>query len=437
MPEVRIASFSVQDTLAIKLVSWEWDNAKNCLVIGGDNGQGKTSLCEAIWMALGGKPWQSMTIRAGAPESLIELVLADKSTGLPVLKVKVKTRRKEDGSEVRDLVVTNAEGLKYSSPQNVLDALISKFTFDPMAFVELDKKGQAKVLKEKIGFIEKEKDWKTKHDAILASLNNKKTEISILTSRNAGKKIDPELSETPVSVESIQAKLNEASAANKEHIEAKGIVEAKTAELATVRAEIALLEASLATKREVESKTLEEGKVANAKMKASPFVDVTPLQNELASVAETNEAIRANNQVKIDLAAYDKAEDERVALEHSRLASLELKEKLFNDCLKEANLPEGITVGEDELFYKDVPLAQVNTAELIKIGARIALMDNPDLKLLNIKNGDGLRPKAMEAMFEIAEELGAQMLIQQGCVPLEIEVGLKSPEILLVEGELA
>jgi hypothetical protein len=49
------------------------------------------------------------------------------------------------------LKVTNADGIEYKSPQHLLDALISKFAFDPFEFTRMDEKKQEELVRRVLG----------------------------------------------------------------------------------------------------------------------------------------------------------------------------------------------------------------------------------------------------------------------------------------------
>ena len=96
----------------------------------GRNEQGKTSLLDAIWWALGGtKNIQAKPIRKGALEASVELDLG---------KYIVSRRWTHKGSYLH-VRQRDEEGRPspVSRPQDLLDGMLSKVAFDPLSFMRL------------------------------------------------------------------------------------------------------------------------------------------------------------------------------------------------------------------------------------------------------------------------------------------------------------
>ncbi len=96
----------------------------NMVQITGRNGQGKTSVLDAIFAALGGKDAvPSRAIRNGAESARIELNLGDY----------IVTRRiRASGT---DLVVEAPSGKIFKSPQAVMDSILGRISCDPLSFM--------------------------------------------------------------------------------------------------------------------------------------------------------------------------------------------------------------------------------------------------------------------------------------------------------------
>ena len=71
-------------------------------------------------------------IRAGEEEAVLKLDLGD-------VKVTRKFRTKDDGKITHSVSVESVDKGKMASPQSVLDAIIGKLTFDPLAFTPVDR----------------------------------------------------------------------------------------------------------------------------------------------------------------------------------------------------------------------------------------------------------------------------------------------------------
>src|SRR5262249_43349271 len=89
--------------------------------------QGKSSVLDAIWCAVGGGgAMPARPIRRGAETARIELDLGE---------IIVTRRFTPSGSSV---IVEAASGARYRAPQHMLDELIGAISFDPLAFARMD-----------------------------------------------------------------------------------------------------------------------------------------------------------------------------------------------------------------------------------------------------------------------------------------------------------
>ena len=101
------------------------------VTISGKNGAGKTSVLDSIWWALSGTTHiQAQPIRKGETKARIRLDMGE---------IIVERKFTESGST---LVVENAEGARFPSPQKMLDAMIGELSFDPLAFSRMDARKQ-------------------------------------------------------------------------------------------------------------------------------------------------------------------------------------------------------------------------------------------------------------------------------------------------------
>jgi hypothetical protein len=109
--------------------------------ISGKNGQGKSSVLDSIWAALGGaEAIPKLPIRKGAEEAVIKLDLGE-------YLVTRKFKAREDGDFNTSLVIETPDGMRPKSPQTLLNELVGRFSLDPFQFVNMTPKGQFDALK--------------------------------------------------------------------------------------------------------------------------------------------------------------------------------------------------------------------------------------------------------------------------------------------------
>jgi DNA repair ATPase RecN len=116
------------------------------VVIGGQNGAGKTSVLDAIAYAIGGKRLcPAKPLREGTKKGSVEVDLGEMKV------VRTFTRSPKSGEVKSEIVVTETGGGVVSSPQALLDRLVGDLSFDPLEFTRMRPEEQVKVLRQVAG----------------------------------------------------------------------------------------------------------------------------------------------------------------------------------------------------------------------------------------------------------------------------------------------
>ena len=132
---MRIVRLQAENVKRLRAVEIAPDG--NVVVIAGRNAQGKSSVLDAIWMALAGGSGAKETSRPisdGEERASVVLDMGD---------IVVTRRWTSSGTT---LEVTSPDGARYPSPQSLLDGLLGRLSFDPLAFAQQDPKGQLATL---------------------------------------------------------------------------------------------------------------------------------------------------------------------------------------------------------------------------------------------------------------------------------------------------
>lgn len=159
---VKIASVEAENVKRVKAVYLE-PRAEGLTVIGGRNGQGKTSLLDAIGWALGGdKLRPSNAAREGAASAPALRVVLDNGI--------VVERRGKNGS----LKVTDPSGRK--SGQALLSSLVDRLALDLPRFMESSDKDKAETLLSILGV----GDRLAELDAKASSVYNQRHDVGVM-----------------------------------------------------------------------------------------------------------------------------------------------------------------------------------------------------------------------------------------------------------------
>lgn len=133
---MRILNLVAENFKRLQVVEIKPDGS--LIQVQGKNAQGKSSVLDAIWAALGGKKAiPGEPIRRGADEARIELLLGDDQ------KTEYVVKRTFGRGREPQIVVEAPDGARYATPQTLLDGLLGALSFDPLAFARMAPKDQA------------------------------------------------------------------------------------------------------------------------------------------------------------------------------------------------------------------------------------------------------------------------------------------------------
>lgn len=406
----HIVSLQVENIKRVRAVSIKPDG--NFVVVGGRNAQGKSSVLDAIQMALGGgKAIPDAPIRRGQSKAKVVADLGD-------LIVERTISAKGPA-----LVVRNAEGVPQASPQAILDKLCAKLTFDPVEFLRWDPEKQDKALRQVLGIDLSALEAREKQ------VYDQRTELN-----KEVKRLEVQLEATPehedapaeeVSVAELLAKLEARQAADKHaaDLEDAALVaegEEQTAEEdeRLCRQRIEALERELAAERErlVELEAAHDGasEAAEAARKAADDADGARYQHadlaetraELATVEQTNAKVRANaarRKLAAELATKRaQAQDATETLQAIEAAKAEK--------LAKAKFPvPGLGFDESGPTLNGLPLEQASQAEKLRLSVAIGAALNPGIRVVLVRNGNDLDRDGLALLAKFAEEHDLQV----------------------------
>lgn len=407
----RIIRLEVEDFLRIRAAAIAPDG--KAVVIGGLNGEGKSSLLIAIEALFGGKKHTPIEpVRKGAKESYLLCETTD--------YIVEKHIRKNGNAEVE---LRAKDGAIIPRPHELLSKLWDDLTFDPCAFDRKDPKEQAEILRNLVG-LDTSKD-----DAEHEAKYGERTEVGRELKRIAGAldsmpEIPPGTPDVEVSSAELVAEAERRQKVNAENdgkrrqlewLRANGRVlveESRKADAAVEKAREALAAAEQRAAQMVAELDGARAKAAalDAEVKALKDEDLDAVKAQLASAEKTNAAVRAKH-------ARAKLEEEHEAkLKESERLTGELAaiEKRKADAVAAAKFPiQGLEVTDEGVRLNGVPFAQASQAERLRASAAIGAAQKKGLRCMLIREGAFLDAKSMALLLgPIAQEFDLQPIVE-------------------------
>ncbi len=350
---VKINSFEVENVKRVKAVRLE-PSATGLTIIGGRNGQGKTSVLDALAWALGGnKMAPTQPHREGSvsdPKLHIEL-----SNGIIV----------ERTGKNSTLKVLDPSGKK--SGQKLLDSFIDQLALNLPKFLQATPAEKGKALLQIIGV----GDELLKLEQEEATLYSRRTEIGRIADQKkkyaAEMEYHPDLPKEPVSAAELIAKQQEILKHNAENQRLRENASIIEQDLEAAKERLAQAEKDVAILTE---------KLEIAQKSALDLHDESTeaLEKNIAEVDELNRKIRINldrEKAEIDAEGFTKQYDQLSK-------DIEAIRKAKKSLLDGADLPlPGLSVKDGELLYNGQKWDCMSGAEQLKVATAIVRKLSP------------------------------------------------------------
>lgn len=398
---VKINELLIENVKRVKAVQFE-PSADGLTIIGGRNGQGKTSVLDAIAWALGGNNYKpSVPERDGAlvpPNLHLEL-----SNGLIV-------ERKGKNSTLK---VTDPNGNK--SGQQLLNEFVSTLALDLPKFINGSDKDKADSLLKILGIGDVLAQLDTKENQLYAQ----RTEVGRIADRKK-KAADempmyPNVPKEPVSATELIKEQQEILARNGENERKRQ--DAARYEQILANAQIAFDEAKAALQKA-------EQDCLTARKSAEDLHDesTAELEKNLAEIEALNIKIRANSTKEAAEVEANNLQQEYDGLTEQIESVREERNKLLDSA--ELPLP-GLSVKDGKLIYNNMPWDGMSGSDQLKVATAI-------VRKLNPQCGFVLMDKLEQMDLETLQEFGT-WLKQEGLQVIATRVSTGDECSIIIE----
>ncbi len=394
MNNLKVIALEASNVKRLHAVNLTFDGTLQ--VIGGDNGEGKSSVLDAIWLAIGGKKASTETQTTRPIHDGEQVATATVDLGEIIV---TRTWKAGKPSSVK---VTTPEGAEHKSPQAILDALTANVGIDPLAFTQLSDKAQVKEL---LGLVELP-FVPADLDAEYATVFSQRTDVN----KNVAQ-IDARLKSFPQPAPDLPAEEVSVSTLVAEFQRVDGLAKAATVARATHEGAVAHerdLEERLNRAREATKRAT--ATLADAEVTAASAPDLEHVREVMDGAEDTNRAIRQEQERQRGLTALATETAKAKAL----TAKLEQIKETRAHGLAGAVWPiDGLGFDADGLTYNGVPFKQASSAEQIRVSMAMAMALNPTLRTLFIRDGSLLDGKNMRLVAELAAASNFQLIVER------------------------
>lgn len=386
--------------------------AGDVVPVTGANEQGKTSVLDAIWIALRGKVVAGPEpIRIGCERATIRLDLGD-------MVVVREFKRRDDGDLTTSLKITLADGSEVKrSPQATLDALVGDLSFDPLEFARADPRRQLDMMRSFVpgfdfdGYLDQRQRI---HDA--------RTVVSrrARDARAAAAAVKLPPGPRPKRVD-VSAVVDALGAAGKHNADIQVRVarrQAAAVEIVSLNSEVAGLktqaeEAARAFKVRIDATEAKAAALQKQLDDAPPLpdlVDVDAFRAKVAAAEAANASLRLHDQRDAHEADAKRLESEVDDLTKS-MSVMDESKRL---AIEGAALPVvGMKLGDGEVLLNDIPLSQASHAEKLRVSLAVAMAANPKLRVIRSYDGSLLDRRSMQIVADMARDGDYQVWIER------------------------
>jgi energy-coupling factor transporter ATP-binding protein EcfA2 len=426
---VKVQAFTAENWKRLKVVHFEPEG--ELIVVGGRNGQGKTSVLDALASALSGsKPGIRKPVREGEERAEIEVIT---DTGLRIVQ-----RFSDRGTY--SITVTSADGAEYKAAATFLERFHSSLSFDPLAFVRAEGKRQVATLARLTGLEDRLTALKASREAKFSERADVNREVRRLENGIASLPVAavPE----PVDVDALLAehgRINEHHANLAEldrvvteaagaHARAVTWANSTTDSVDRLRMQLKAAEEVLAETQTLVASTdqaLTDAKAARAESGEPQTVRAAEISRLISEASTINQA-RAEQDRAAEARAVLAAERDKAEALSYQISEIDTEAELAT---ARATYPiTGLGFDADGVTFNGLPLDQASSAEQLKVAVAIGLALNPELRVMLIRDGSLLDDDSLAILDEMATAHDCQMFVER--------VGIAGATIVIEDGEV-
>lgn len=383
---------------------FEKDIQGNHILIMGENGVGKSSLIQFMEIALG-KQTAIPPNAKGEGE-----VFVNKDGKIFTFGVKFK-----EGKPI--VTITSPEGLK-DTRKGTLASIVGAIDFDIDEFVELSKsvagrKKQVEIFK---SFLPADiKESLANYEEHVKVSYNERTEANRLLKEKEGfiksHRLYPTLGMKKykhTEMKEVLDRLKKMQEENKKRDEVIARYDEREKQIALTKAKIVELQDILNADLELQKKASEWLAENQGHTKEA----ISQVETELETVEENNRDYSDNEALEKEVKLVEVMKNEIGELG----AKIDSSKEAIANTIRDIDGPiQGLSFDDETLVYNGIPVNpdSLSTSEIIELGIRLKMAENPDLGILFIQRAESIGTERFKLIKAIADKAGWQIIAEQ------------------------
>lgn len=402
--KAKITGLKLENVKRIKLV--EIQPAENGLtIIGGNNGEGKTSVLDGIAYALGGESFRPSALTNGDGNAYIRVDIGDYTV-----------ERKGKNAELR---ITDRNGMK--GGQKMLNEIVGKFALDLSKFMNANDQEKTKLLLKMFPELETMLDeYKRESEQLRGKRTDINRDIVRMQAQYDMMPFHSDVPEAEIQVSDLIEQLNAESQKEKVLEEKRRNAEAiscnlkameeqynsMTDTLESLRSQIKTLEANIQANITSAKQMLEQKRILAEEIENAPASRRAEITEQINHASAINDKILQNRNRKSALANLEALRKESETLT-SNIDEIESRRKAT---LQKADLPlpELSITDEGELLYHNQKWDCMSGAERLKVATAICMEAKPECGFVLIDGLEAMDGKTLDEFSRFLAEKNMQ-----------------------------
>lgn len=400
---IKIEKFKAVENLEQQI------GGKNILLIG-DNGVGKSSVIQFIEIALG----KQSNVPPNA-EGKGEIVFTKNGQEVTV---------KLDFRDGKPYIKVSGKGISIDNKKSAIADLFGAIDFDIDEFVDLSKtkagrKEQVEIFKKFLP-LEVQSDLKTFENNVQNHFNDRaevnkeiKRYEALVSANEMNSLLDTELVKfTESDSAALMAELKKTQVDNEKVDKVIDGIEKRNEAVANFDLQIEELENRILKIKAEKEGALKEIADGAKWLKVNQKQPTDAIEEQIKNASENNTKHSKAQQLIKDRKTLLELRENSGEL----TALIDSSREAIANAIREQDSPvDGLTYDDDQLIYNDLPVSPdtLSTGEIMELGIRLKMAENPELGMLFIQRGESLGQERLNRILELSKKYDWQLIMEQ------------------------